>query len=212
MLLMVGGVGALAALAVAAGSLVVRDHGAGDGDVVDTPIVAGPAGSTTGGAAGGTSIATMEPPAGNGTVGAPEVRQPPGSGGEKKGDEPSIVAAGGPGNGGAKRPTGREPDPPRAELTNEGADDPTLDRLNEELTHAPEAARAQRIASELQALLPRLRSAKDSTWARVDLVYAHMFAGDEQGACRALATARPMARGGRQQEAVRQVEKLTTGC
>jgi hypothetical protein len=67
-------------------------------------------------------------------------------------------------------------------------------------------ATARAAMQALRALLPRLRTADDSTWAQIRLTEAHALSDDQAGACRALRAARASARSTEQREAVRRYD------
>jgi hypothetical protein len=106
----------------------------------------------------------------------------------------------------AARPTsaGREADAAAARRT--------LDSLSSALDPASaDEATASAAGRALRALLPRLATADDSTWAHLRLVEASVLGGDASGGCRALAAARRTARTAKQREAVQSYES-TLGC
>jgi serine/threonine-protein kinase len=72
-------------------------------------------------------------------------------------------------------------------------------------------ASARAAVPVLRALLPRLTTADDSTWAHIRLLEAQALSGNESGACTSLRAAKRTARSSEQREAVRRYEG-TLGC
>jgi serine/threonine-protein kinase len=88
----------------------------------------------------------------------------------------------------------------------------TLDSISSALDPASADEATARAANRaLRALLPRLGTADDSTWAHLRLVEASVIGGDAPGGCRALTAARRTARTAKQREAVQSYES-TLGC
>ena len=88
----------------------------------------------------------------------------------------------------------------------------TLDSLQSALDPgSATAADGRAAAGALRALLPRLRTTRDSTWAYIRLVDAHLLTGDQARACSALRTAQSAARTADQREAVRRYDE-ELGC
>lgn len=70
----------------------------------------------------------------------------------------------------------------------------------------PSAATVTAALSALRALMPKLTTADDSTWAYIRVLEAHLLRDDERSACSALQAASRMARTMRQAEIVRGYE------
>lgn len=88
----------------------------------------------------------------------------------------------------------------------------TLDSITTALDPTTADADAARAATgALRALLPRLTTAGDSTWAYVRLVEANLLAGDQAPACAAVRAAQGTARTAAQREAVRKYD-AQLGC
>jgi hypothetical protein len=83
----------------------------------------------------------------------------------------------------------------------------TLDSLAQALdpTSADESA-ARAALPVLRAIMPRLTSGDDSTWATVRLIEAHLLLNDPRQACVAVRQARALARTSAQREAIRRYD------
>jgi len=110
---------------------------------------------------------------------------------------PAGAPAGAPGGGSTPAPSAVSP--ARA----------SLDSISRELDPSmgdPSAATVTAALSALRALMPKLTTADDSTWAYIRVLEAHLLRDDERSACSALQAASRMARTMRQAEIVRGYE------
>lgn len=88
-----------------------------------------------------------------------------------------------------------------------------LDSITRELDPAmgePSAATVTAALSALRALMPKLQTASDSTWAYIRVLEAHMLRDDERSACVALQAANRLAGTMKQAEVLRGYEGMLT--
>jgi len=188
------------AVAGAAAFFVLRGSGSGSGSgsattgtqqVATAPLVAGaPVNGTANGSAntntptGGLPSAAAVP----GATAASPTKTPSSQGGSSS--AASLPAT-------ASNTTGTPTETPAANASSGGPDPQrSLDSLKKALNAADEADAAtvgKAAIPQLQALLPRLKSAADSTWAYVYMVNAYVAADDATRACGPLRSAKRLA-------------------